>query len=132
MWVWKQFLEESRHTHNMERKICGLRPTVLSANLYQSYPLNILFLSQKTPYKVSLKSVPESIYQVFSKLVKTFKRCHTLPSLFFFTLHFVYQLFFINSSSTFIYTKDNHLRNKQNKWYNKTHVWRHNIGSQSL
>ena len=54
MWVWTNFLEKSRHTHNMERSICGLRPTVLSANLYQSYPIS-------RPQN-SKKWSPESIY----------------------------------------------------------------------
>ena len=59
MWVWTNFLEKSRHTHNMERSICGPRPTVLSANLYHSYPLSYFSLQ---------KIVPKSIYQVFPKV----------------------------------------------------------------
>ena len=78
MWVLTKFLEISRHTHNMERSICGPRPTVLSASLYQSCPLTILFLApQKLLTKFPPKTVPSKVSTECSPNVST-KFCKTV------------------------------------------------------
>ena len=64
----------------MERSICGPRPTVLSANLYQSYPLTVLFLAPKTPDKVSPKKSPRKVSTKCSPSMSKFLLSSSFPS----------------------------------------------------
>ena len=101
----KNYLEKLRHTHTMERSICGHRPTVLSANLYQSYLLTILFLTPKNRPRKYLPSLPGVYF--FSKVSKVSfeflpSNLSTLNQIFEVLNQLFYGFFFINCSKLFL------------------------------